>query len=105
MSKLKNFSFPDGWTKLDELLEKLPRHYGKSSAIRLAVEEKLERVIKNPISLDDFKNEIPVPRLDVDSKTWNNLMKPMDTTELRKLQKQIQTKLNIVSDEIYRRTL
>lgn len=105
MAKIKNFSFPDGYTKIDELLDKLPRHHNKSSAIRLAVEEKLERVIKNPISLDDFKNETPIPRIDADTKTWNHIMKPLDTIELRKLQKQIQTKLNIVNDEIYRRTL
>ena len=103
MAKLKNFSFPDGYTKIDELLEKLPRTFNKSSALRFAVEQQLERTKKNPLSLDDFKEEVPIPRIDADSKTWNHIMKPMDAAELRKLQKQIQTKLNIVNDEIYRR--
>lgn len=105
MSNIRTFSAPQEWKCLDNLLEKLPRTIDRSKAVRMAIEEKLQRVIKNPISLDDFRNEIPVPRLDVDSKTWNNLMKPMDNAELRKLQKQIQTKLNIVNDEIYRRTI
>lgn len=104
MSKIHSFSTTDDWKCLENLLNKMPR-ISASKIIKVAIEEKLERVIKNPISLDDFKEETTVPRLDADSKTWNHLMKPMTNEDLRKLQRQIQTKLNIVSDEIYKRTV
>ena len=87
MTKVLSFSFPDNWTCLDELLNKLPRSIKASHAVKLAIEEKNTRTQKNIITLNDFQTEITIPRLDTEHKIWKTYMKSMEAEELRKLQK------------------
>ncbi len=106
MSKIKSFSFPDDWNCLDNVLEKLPRNINPSGAIRLAVEEYAKKLEKTPyVSLDEFSEKTTTPRLDLQKKDWLELFKGMNTTELRKLEAKIQSKLNLVKTEIFERTL
>jgi hypothetical protein len=106
MSKIKSFSFPNNWNCLDSVLEKLPRTINGSGAVRLAVEEYAKKLEQTPyVSLDEFSDDKIIPRLDLPRDQWNNLFKAMNTTELRELESNIQSKLNLVKTEIFERTL
>ena len=101
-----SFSFPENWNCLGKLLEKLPRSVNQSTAVRLAVEDFYNKQDQKPyLSLDEFSENKVVPRLDLPKKQWNVLFKGMNTTELRELETNIQSKLNLVKTEIFERTL
>ena len=105
MSKVKSFSFPDDWKCLDNLLEKMPRSMDASKTVKLAVEGLLEKVTKKPfVSLDSFSEEVTIPELKLDNKTFSKLLRGMDIVEVRDLQKLITRKQGLVDDEIYRKT-
>ncbi len=104
----RSFSHPSDWDCLDKLVEKYPlnrRACARSEIIRTGVEllSKMQNS-KQTVNLDDFKDNT-LPRLDLDSKAWKELVKSNETQDLRQLQKIMQTKINIVNDEIYRRTV
>jgi len=106
MAKINSFSFPNNWNCLDNVLEKLPRTINASGAVRLAVEEYAKKLEQTPyVSLDEFSAEKIIPRLDLPRDQWVNLFKGMNTTELRDLESNIQSKLNLVKTEIFERTL
>jgi len=106
MSKIRTFSSPVDWNCLEQLLTKLPRTIDRSGAVRLSIEKFLESVTKTPyVSMDNFVSAITKPTLEADPKTWSALLKGMDVKEVRELQKLMQKRLNIVNDEVYKRTL
>tara|TARA_R110002074_G_scaffold114374_2_gene244442 strand:+ start:172 stop:492 length:321 start_codon:yes stop_codon:yes gene_type:complete len=106
MSKIMSFSFPENWNCLDNVLEKLPRSFNRSTAARLAFENYEKSLTKTPyLSLDEFSENKVVPRLDLPRKQWDVLFKGMNTTELREFETSIQSKLNLVKTEIFERTL
>lgn len=103
-----SFSHPSDWDCLYKLVSKYPLNRqacARSAIIREAVEllSKTQKT-QQTINLDDFKDNT-LPRLDLDSKAWKELVKSNETQDLRQLQKIMQTKINIVNDEIYRRTV
>lgn len=101
----ESFSFPTGWKSLDNLLEKLPRSIKKSNAIVMSVDYYLKQLEqKSNLSLDDFKDS-NVPRLDADLKIWKELVKPMNSTDLRELQQLLQKRKSLVDEAIYRKSL
>ena len=101
----ESFSFPNGWKSLDSLLDKLPRSIKKSNAIVLSVDYYLKQLEqKSNLTMDDFK-ESNVPRLDADVKIWRELVKPLNSTELRELQQLLQKRKSLVDEAIYRKSL
>ena len=106
MSKVKSFSFPDEWKCLDNLLDKMPRAMDASKTVKVAIEQMLEKVTNKPfVSLDSFDTEeIVIPDLKMDIKTFNKLLKTMDIVELRNYQKLLSKRKANVDDEVYRRT-
>jgi len=106
MSKVKSFSFPDEWKCLDNLLDKMPRAMDASKTVKVAVEQMLEKVTNKPfISLDNFeKEDVVIPDLKMEVKTFNKLLKTMDIVEVRNLQKLLNKRKSAVDDEVYRRT-
>jgi hypothetical protein len=106
MRKIISFSVPCEWNCLDKLLEKLPRAINTSKAVQLSVEDMLKNVDKNTfVSLDSFKTETTTPGLEATPKIWSNILKEMDATDIRNLQKLIKKRASLVEDELYRRTL
>lgn len=76
-----------------------------SKTVKLAVEGLLEKVTKKPfVSLDSFSEEVTIPELKLDNKTFSKLLRGMDIVEVRDLQKLITRKQGLVDDEIYRKT-
>lgn len=103
-----SFSHDVEWKCLEEMVKLYPasrQRVVRSSIIREGVEilSKIKKS-KQTTNLDDYKEDT-LPRLELDNKTWKDLAKSSEVQELRQLQKTIQMKLNIINEEIYRRTL
>ena len=99
------FSHPKDWKCFDELLSKYPRAINDSLIIRKAIEFHLSALEKKPsVTLDTYR-DIVTPELEMDGKTWNKLLKGMDTTEVRKLKELMLKKMTLVDEVIYQRTL
>ncbi len=105
MTNILSMSFPDGWTCLADLLEKMPRSMDRSKTVKLAIEQMLEKVTQTPfLSLDNFSTDKTIPDLPMDKKSWVKLLKGMEVAEVRDLKILMTKRLGLVDDEIYRST-